>query len=77
MTQRLPSLKAREVMRALERAGLVHVRSKGSHRVFQHPNDPKRRTIVSDHRGQDVPRGTLREIIDQAGLTTEEFLDLL
>jgi predicted RNA binding protein YcfA (HicA-like mRNA interferase family) len=77
MTPRLPSLRAREVMRALERAGLVHVRSKGSHRVFQHPDDPKRRTIVSDHRGKDIPRGTLREIIDQAGLTVDEFIDLL
>ena len=77
MTQRLPALKAREVMRALERAGLVNVRSKGSHRVFQHPDDATRRTIVSDHRGQDIPRGTLRAIIDQAGLTVDEFLDLL
>jgi predicted RNA binding protein YcfA (HicA-like mRNA interferase family) len=64
-------------MRALERAGFVQVRSKGSHHVFQHPNNPARRTIVSDHRGKDVPRGTLRDIIEQAGLTVEEFLDLL
>jgi len=77
MTKRLPSLKAREVMRALERAGFVHVRSKGSHRVFQHPDHKTRRTIVSDHAGKDVPRGTLRKIIDQAGFTVEEFIDLL
>jgi predicted RNA binding protein YcfA (HicA-like mRNA interferase family) len=74
---KLPSLKAREVMRALERAGFVHVRSKGSHRVFEHPEDKARRTIVSDHGGKDVPRGTLRKIIDQAGLTVEEFIDLI
>jgi len=49
MTGRLPSLKAREVMRALERAGFLHVRSKGSHRVYQHRDDPTRRTIVADH----------------------------
>lgn len=77
MTARLPSLKARQVMRALERAGFIHVRSKGSHRVFQHPDDPTRRTIVADHGGKDIPRGTLREIIDQAGFTVEEFIDLL
>jgi predicted RNA binding protein YcfA (HicA-like mRNA interferase family) len=77
MTGRLPSLKAREVMRALERAGFVNVRSKGSHRVFQHRDDPRRRTIVADHAGKDVPRGTLRAIIDQVGLTVEEFVALL
>ena len=77
MTKRLPSVKAREVMRALERAGFVHVRSKGSHRVFQHPDDRTRRTIVSDHASKDVPRGTLRKILDQAGITVEEFIDLL
>jgi predicted RNA binding protein YcfA (HicA-like mRNA interferase family) len=77
MIRRLPSLKAREVMRALERAGLVQVRSKGSHRVFQHPDDPQRRTVVSDHGGGDIPRGTMRAIIEQAGLTVEEFIDLL
>jgi predicted RNA binding protein YcfA (HicA-like mRNA interferase family) len=71
MTKRLPSLKAREVMRALERGGFVR-----SHHVFEHPDDPARRAIVADHRGKDVPRGTLREIIEQAGLTVDEFLDL-
>jgi predicted RNA binding protein YcfA (HicA-like mRNA interferase family) len=77
MTSRLPSLKAREVMRALQRAGFVRVRSKGSHHIFEHPDDRTRRTLVSDHRGKDVPRGTLHAIIEQAGLTIEEFLNLL
>lgn len=77
MTRRLPSLRAVQVMRALERAGFLQVRSKGSHKVFQHPDDPARRAIVSDHRGNNVPQGTLRSIIDQAGLTVDEFIELL
>ena len=77
MIARLPSLKARDVMRALERAGFVCVRTKGSHRIFEDPNNRARRTVVSDHRGKDVPRGTLHDIIEQAGLTLEEFLALL
>jgi predicted RNA binding protein YcfA (HicA-like mRNA interferase family) len=77
MSARLPSLKAREVMRALQSAGFVLVRTKGSHHVFQHRADPSRRTVVSDHRGKDVPRGTLNDIIEQAGFTLEEFLALL
>jgi predicted RNA binding protein YcfA (HicA-like mRNA interferase family) len=77
MSPRLPAFKAREIMRALEAAGFLLVRSKGSHRIFEHSTDPTRRTVVPDHGGRDVPRGTLRDIIDQAGLTVEEFLDLL
>ncbi len=33
--------------------------------------------IVSDHRGRNIPRGTLHAIIEQAGLTVDEFIDLL
>lgn len=74
---RLPALKAREVMRALERAGFVCKRSKGSHHIFEHPLDPSRRTVIADHGARDLPRGTLRDIIQQAGLTVEAFLALL
>ena len=75
--RRLPSLKARDVIRALQSAGFVIVRTKGSHYRLVHASDPRRQTTVSMHKGRDIPRGTLDEIIEQAGLTTEEFLDLL
>ena len=74
---RLPSLKARAVIRALERAGFVVIRSKGSHHRLVHATDPTRATTVSVHKGKDIPRGTLGDIIEQAGLTENEFLDLL
>jgi predicted RNA binding protein YcfA (HicA-like mRNA interferase family) len=77
MIARLPSLKARDVMRALERAGFVCIRTKGSHRIFEHPENRSHRTVVSDHRGKDVPRGTLHDIIEQAGLTVDQFIALL
>lgn len=75
--QRLPSLKAREVIRTLEKAGFVVTRSKGSHHRLVHHADPSRATTVSVHKGKDIPRGTLSDIIEQAGLTEEEFLALL
>jgi predicted RNA binding protein YcfA (HicA-like mRNA interferase family) len=77
MSPRLPALKSREVMRALEKAGLVLVRSRGSHRIYEHPDNPSRRTVVADHGSKDIPRGTLKAIVEQAGLTVEEFLELL
>jgi predicted RNA binding protein YcfA (HicA-like mRNA interferase family) len=42
-----------------------------------HDTDPLRQTAVPVHKGKDIPRGTLRAIIEQAGLTVDEFIDLL
>lgn len=77
MNARLPALKPQDVLRALQRAGFEVVRIKGSHHILLHTDDPKRMTNVPRHGSRDLPRGTLRAIIAQAGLTVEEFLDLL
>jgi predicted RNA binding protein YcfA (HicA-like mRNA interferase family) len=76
MSRRLPSLKAREVIRALERAGFAVSRTSGSHCRLIHSSNPARKVTIPVHSG-DIRRGTLRSIIAQAGLTTAEFLDLL
>lgn len=67
------SFKAREVLGKLYRAGFKVVRQSGSHAVLRHPDG--RQTYVSIHTG-DVPPGTFRNILKQAGLTIEEFNDL-
>jgi len=77
MSARLPSLRGDAVVRALKKSGLEVVRIKGSHHVMEHADDPARRTVVPVHAGKDVKRGLLRKIIDDAGLTVEEFCDLL
>jgi predicted RNA binding protein YcfA (HicA-like mRNA interferase family) len=74
---RLPSLRGQEVIRALRNAGLVVVRIRGSHHILEHPTDRRRRTTVPLHKGKDLPRGLLRRIIADAGLTVEEFTALL
>ena len=74
---RLPSLKAVQVIRALEKAGFKVVRIKGSHHILEHPDDPARRTTVPLHKGNDIPRGLMRRIITDVGLTVEEFQNLL
>jgi predicted RNA binding protein YcfA (HicA-like mRNA interferase family) len=73
----LPALKASQVIRALERAGFVVVRTSGSHKVLDLAKDPRRTVIVPDHGSQDLKRGTVRGIIKQSGLTVEDFLALL
>ena len=76
MTDRLPSLRAREVIRALERAGFVVSRTSGSHCRLIHAADPARKITVPVH-NIDFKRGTLRAIISQSGLSVADFLALL
>lgn len=75
MAPRLPNLSAKEVVRALERAGFVFQRQKGSHATFRHP-ETKRTTVVPLH-GGDMKRPLLKLIVQQTGLTEEEFRKLL
>ena len=60
-------VKVRDAIRLIEQDGWYHVRTKGSHRQFQH--SVKRGTItVAGKLGVDVPIGTLNSILKQAGL---------
>ena len=77
MSKRLPAISGKKIILVLGRAGFVLVRTSGSHARFVHPHNARRATTVPLHAGKDLPRGTVRAIIEQAGLTTEEFLSLL
>ena len=50
-----------------ERDGWRHVRTKGSHRQFQHAGKPGTVTVAGKF-GIDVPPGTLNSILESAGL---------
>ncbi|HYE21905.1 MAG TPA: type II toxin-antitoxin system HicA family toxin [Tepidisphaeraceae bacterium] len=57
---------SRQVIQRLEREGWCHVRARGSHHQYVHPNKPGRRVTVP-HPKKDLPAGTLRSIMKQAG----------
>ncbi|HMK81480.1 MAG TPA: type II toxin-antitoxin system HicA family toxin [Xanthobacteraceae bacterium] len=72
---KLPTdLSGREVRAALERAGFVFRRQAGSHMMLRR-EQPYARVVVPDHK--QVRSGTLRRIIADAGLTVDQFLELL
>lgn len=73
---KLPSLTAREVLRALKRAGFVEDRQRGSHLVLVNP-DTKARTVVPVHAGRTIKEPLLRAIIRDARLTMEGSLGLI
>lgn len=68
-------LKARDVMRVLHSIGFQEIRQSGSHIFFQHPDG--RTTLVPRHNGEDIGRGLLRQILREAELTPEQFLECL
>jgi len=75
MNPKLPRITSEKVIRA-KRAGFVEWRQRGSHFHLKRLSDNTRVTIPT-HRGRTIPPGTLRGIIRDAGLTVEEFVDLL
>jgi predicted RNA binding protein YcfA (HicA-like mRNA interferase family) len=50
-------------------------RQKGSHIVLRQVDPPFRRVTVPDHR--ELAKGTMRAIVRQIGLTTDELVQLL
>nr|CBH37884.1 conserved hypothetical protein, YcfA-like protein family [uncultured archaeon] len=72
---KLPSLTPQKIIKVLEKKGFVLDRIKGSHRIYYHL-ETKRRVVVPLHK-RDLPRGTLLEILKQAGISKVELRDLL
>lgn len=63
----ISNVKVRDVIKLLARDGWRHIRTKGSHRQFQH--SVKAGTVtVAGSPGTDVPPGTLNSILKSAGL---------
>jgi len=76
MSQHLPALTAAKMLRALGRAGFYIHHTKGSHHILKHPDKPGLRVTLPFH-GGDLKRRTVASIVDQAGLSVEEFTRLL
>lgn len=70
---KLPALKPQEVIRVLENVGFYKVRQKGSHLQMKRGN---LLVTIPIHSG-DLNPGTVKSILRQAKLETNEFLKLL
>jgi len=62
-----------DTIKALEHAGFAQVGQRGSHVKLRRQDG--RIAIVPQHR--ELARGTLRSILKQAGISADEFADLL
>jgi predicted RNA binding protein YcfA (HicA-like mRNA interferase family) len=71
VSERFPVCTAKEVIRVLRKHGFALVSQKGSHQKWRHPNG--RQVIVAMHANKPIPIGTLKSIIEGAGLTGDDF----
>ena len=68
---KLPARSPRQMARLLEEHGFILDRTKGSHHIYLHP-ESGRRVVVPMHK-EDLPIGTLRSILKQAGLERDDL----
>lgn len=75
MTDKLPRITAGDAIRALERAGFFLVRQSGKHKIYK--NSAGNRVTVPHHLSKVLHPKVLKNILQDADLTIEEFKALL
>ena len=75
MSDKLPAVKPRELIRALEKVGWRLDRTRGSHRILVHP--VLRKAVPVPAHNRDLKPGTLAGILRSTGLTRDQLHELL
>lgn len=76
MSTKLPALSGKQVIAALEKEGWYVKRVRGSHHVLRHQSIPDA-IPVPVHENRPIKRGTLASILRAAGISRDEFTQLL
>jgi len=75
MSEKVPRVTAEEVIKVLERVGFSLARQSGSHRIYK--NQEGKRVTVPYHARKVLHPKVLKSILRDAGLTIDEFKELL
>ncbi|MCY8064354.1 type II toxin-antitoxin system HicA family toxin [Bacillus spizizenii] len=59
-------MSSREIIKLIKNDGWCEVRVKGSHHQFRHPH--KKGLVTIPHPKKDLPKRTVKSILEQAGL---------
>ena len=75
---KLPVVSSKEIVKVLKQAGFEYApkRGKGSHVAFVKVDAGRTRLVIVPDKNT-IPKGTLLAILDQAGMTKDEFIRLL
>ena len=71
-----PAVSGKQLVKVLERRGWYVKRIRGSHHIMRHPSIPDA-IPVPVHGNQSIKRGTLSNILRTAGISREDFDQLL
>jgi len=72
---RLPIVTFKTMEKTLFHLGFKVARSKGAHVFYRHPDG--RTTTLPNHKGRDLSRPLIREILREIELTPEQFVLVL
>ena len=71
---KLPVVKPKLILKFLKAKGFVQTRSTGSHRRLAHKNGRK---VTLSYHNKPLKKGTLKSVLRQANLTTQNLVDFL
>lgn len=72
---KLPVVSGRDLVKAMAKIGYLSDHQTGSHIILRHHAPPHRRLTIPNHK--EIAKGTLKNIVREAGLTIEELLEVL
>ena len=73
---RLPTVTGKEALDAFTRLGFSLVRISGSHHIMKRPGHPFMLSVPV-HKNKALKPGTLRSLVNDAGVTVDEFVRAL
>lgn len=72
---RLIPVNSTKLIRILSKCGFYLIRQKGSHAFFEHQDG--RTTVIPIHKGEDIGKGLLKDILNDIKMSNGEFNQLL
>jgi len=76
MSSQIPVVTARSVIKVAKKIGFKFDRQSGSHAVYIH-EEKRLRIVIPVHKAKDIKPKTLKGIIDDMGITIDEFRELM
>ena len=73
---KLPIVKDKQILKALTKMGFfIHRQRSGSHLIMTLTDG--RHTTIPMHPGKDIPKGTLKAILNDINISTQKFIGAL